>query len=461
MADELDYYAVLGVPTDADADAIRLAYRRLARRYHPDVAGTGSVSQMQALNSAYRVLSDPQRRRAYDAGRGIVPAAPPAPPPAHRPPPMSPVPGRVGAVRASDGPLRRVAVLEARAAPIVALAFSAFPADAARVALGLIDGRVALWDVAGARPTANFDFGGDAGAGVLQDIRVSPGGAVVAAWGFSLGLRCWRVGEGGALLWNTAISAPSGLLDVAVADDPPFAALALPDAPLALADDDPFRWAHEGRAGTAVYFRPLAGPVSPAWAVPLRCAEAPDAGRPRLPQGGGPRVHARILSADGKLLLTLSSSGTPDTPQTRSIALWELTHRTRRGQIEPRRLARVAEPEHAQGLPLAATSDLRLVALGDGSGRVRLVAPREGRGRIIETGASSEETRDARAALSPDGTLLALAAGAHLALWETLGARRLQYWEFGGEITALAFAPNDARPVLGVGLATGLAELWG
>ncbi|HLZ21622.1 MAG TPA: DnaJ domain-containing protein, partial [Ktedonobacterales bacterium] len=63
MADDLDYYALLEVPPAADEAAIRLAYRRLARRYHPDVAGSGSLERMQRLNEAYRVLGDLDRRR--------------------------------------------------------------------------------------------------------------------------------------------------------------------------------------------------------------------------------------------------------------------------------------------------------------------------------------------------------------------------------------------------------------
>ena len=77
MADELDYYALLQVPQDADLATIRLAFRRLARLYHPDVAGTGSLAQMQQLNAAYRVLCDPVLRRTYDMQSGFL-ATPPS-----------------------------------------------------------------------------------------------------------------------------------------------------------------------------------------------------------------------------------------------------------------------------------------------------------------------------------------------------------------------------------------------
>jgi curved DNA-binding protein CbpA len=61
-----NYYRVLHVPEDADAAAIRHAYRVLVRRFHPD-AGIGSSAQkFRDVTEAYGVLSDPQRRREHD-----------------------------------------------------------------------------------------------------------------------------------------------------------------------------------------------------------------------------------------------------------------------------------------------------------------------------------------------------------------------------------------------------------
>jgi molecular chaperone DnaJ len=62
-----DYYEILGVPRGADPDAIRNAYRALAKRYHPDVnKETGAEERFKEINEAYGVLSDDQRRSAYD-----------------------------------------------------------------------------------------------------------------------------------------------------------------------------------------------------------------------------------------------------------------------------------------------------------------------------------------------------------------------------------------------------------
>jgi molecular chaperone DnaJ len=62
-----DYYDVLGVAADAGAEEIRRAYRQLARRYHPDISGDERGAAFLELARAYEVLSDPQRRRSYDA----------------------------------------------------------------------------------------------------------------------------------------------------------------------------------------------------------------------------------------------------------------------------------------------------------------------------------------------------------------------------------------------------------
>lgn len=62
-----DHYKTLGIQRDATKEQIRAAYRRAARQAHPDREG-GTTERMQAVNAAYEVLIDEERRRAYDAG---------------------------------------------------------------------------------------------------------------------------------------------------------------------------------------------------------------------------------------------------------------------------------------------------------------------------------------------------------------------------------------------------------
>ena len=64
-----DYYADLGVSRDATAEDIKRAYRKSARRYHPDVnPGPEAEEQFKKLSQAYDVLSDPDKKQAYDLG---------------------------------------------------------------------------------------------------------------------------------------------------------------------------------------------------------------------------------------------------------------------------------------------------------------------------------------------------------------------------------------------------------
>lgn len=71
--DERDPYVILGVPRHASAAEIRAAYRALVAKYHPDRHQGNPLEQlasekMAEINRAYETLSDPGRRRAYDAG---------------------------------------------------------------------------------------------------------------------------------------------------------------------------------------------------------------------------------------------------------------------------------------------------------------------------------------------------------------------------------------------------------
>ncbi|MGH8722641.1 MAG: DnaJ C-terminal domain-containing protein, partial [Burkholderiales bacterium] len=78
-----DYYGILGVGREAPVDEIRKAFRKLARKYHPDVSKEADAeARMKEVNEAYAVLSDPEKRAAYDQlGRDYRPGQEFRPPP--------------------------------------------------------------------------------------------------------------------------------------------------------------------------------------------------------------------------------------------------------------------------------------------------------------------------------------------------------------------------------------------
>src|SRR5438876_12427310 len=85
MAAKEDYYKILGVKRDAKPEELKKAYRRLARKYHPDVnpGDKSSEERFKLTTEAFDVLSDPKKRSVYDRSdntrtiwRKLLPAVP-------------------------------------------------------------------------------------------------------------------------------------------------------------------------------------------------------------------------------------------------------------------------------------------------------------------------------------------------------------------------------------------------
>src|SRR6188472_2443214 len=70
MPDPIDPYKILQVDSEAEDEVITAAYRRLARKYHPDLAATPDApGRMAAINAAWELIGDPAKRLMYDRQR--------------------------------------------------------------------------------------------------------------------------------------------------------------------------------------------------------------------------------------------------------------------------------------------------------------------------------------------------------------------------------------------------------
>lgn len=79
-----DHYIVLGIPRGASTEQIKTAYRRGAKRLHPDACGGTHPDAFRELTDAYETLSDEKKRRAYDAALGPEPSPSSGPMPVRR-----------------------------------------------------------------------------------------------------------------------------------------------------------------------------------------------------------------------------------------------------------------------------------------------------------------------------------------------------------------------------------------
>jgi curved DNA-binding protein CbpA len=77
MPDQLDPYKILQVDSEAEDEVIQAAYRRLARKYHPDLAtAPEAANRMAAINAAWELIGEPAARKAYDRERAQLTTTP-------------------------------------------------------------------------------------------------------------------------------------------------------------------------------------------------------------------------------------------------------------------------------------------------------------------------------------------------------------------------------------------------
>ena len=458
-----NYYAILGVPVDADSDTLKRAYRQLARRYHPDLAGPGGDEQMKRINRAYAVLSDPEQRLNYDTALGGVLDFRKGGFVRPRPRPQ-----RVDfaddfefsglSIFSTKGPLHAGPVLRGTPGIISALG-SVKTSEGTTVAAGTIDGKGQIWQQVEARaatPTA-VSFVSRPGFSVesLRELRFSPDGKLLAGWGH-VALHVWNASDG-ALLWSypvveRAVSAHYSL-DMALptpADSRGEAIAALP----MLVDDSrsPRAW---GVRGTDVVTHRLDEPEEQL-SQPIVCLEDTIANRQFW------AVRLRGLARDARSLLTLSCARVAEErEETVVIRRWDLTGRTRfGGKIRPQVSASVLAGRCADcSPPYAFTPDVRTLAFVHKAKNIRIYDSDNGTYAELTSGTMGGSSR---LAISPDAQYLAVAREDSevnegvVDLWSVGRGQLVQKFYHPWQISALHFGDRQ----LLVALTDGTIQLW-
>src|SRR5579863_2361920 len=208
-----NYYAILGVPIDADSETLKRTYRQLARRYHPDLAGPEGAVQMKRINRAYDVLSDPEKRLNYDTIIGGVidfrrggltrPRPHPHPNMQHQRVNLTEESEFTGlSIFSTKGPLRLGPVLRTSLGVISAV--SSIETDQGLlIGVGTLDGKGLLWHSGTAEATTHFAADATLTVESLRELRFSANGQMLAGWGRE-GLHVWDAHDG-TLLWSQAL----------------------------------------------------------------------------------------------------------------------------------------------------------------------------------------------------------------------------------------------------------------
>src|SRR6266581_386006 len=360
-----NYYSVLGVPINADSDTIKRAYRQLARRYHPDLAGPEGATQMKRINRAYDVLSDPQKRLNYDTILGGVIDLRKSGLVRPRPkPPKFDLSDDIEfsglSIFSTKGPLHAGLVLHTEPGVISALS-SIQTSRGTCIAAGSLDGKGLIWRVGSEGKEATTSFAADPTFTIesLRELRFSSAGGLLAGWG-RLGVHVWDTTDG-SLLWSyplveRAVSAHYSL-DIVLLETPGGKREAIMALPLLPEDTRGPRAL--GVRGTDVVSHTIGTPAE-SLGSPLVCIE----------EGIEKRVfwaiRLRALAQDARTLLTLSCAHVPGEENEMAVVRrWDLMARARfSGKPQPRIETALVIGRCADYTPpYASTSDVGTMAL--------------------------------------------------------------------------------------------------
>ncbi len=454
-----NYYAILGVPRDADSDTIKRAYRQLARQYHPDIAGPQGAIQMKRINRAYDVLSDPEKRLNYDTILGGVidfrKGGLVRPRPVTRRYDLSDDLEFSGlSIFSTKGPLQTGPVLHSTLGVVSALS-SVQTDQGLLVAAGTLDGKGLLWQTASKRASTQFAADPALTVESLRELRFSPSGKVLAGWGRA-GLHIWDTHDG-KLLWSysleqRAVSAHYSL-DVVLRDLPDgrhMVTMALPLLPA-----DIYGPRALGVRGTDVLSHILEEPAE-ALNEPLACTEE------EIEKRQFWAIRLRALAGDAQTLLTLSCAHVPGEAEEMAISRrWNLAARARFGKkIRPQIFSSVLLGRCAGYTPpYAVTQDAIMLALVYMGSKIRLYNTRSGTFHELPCGTMEGS---AKLAIAPRAHWLAVAREDSEAnegvvdLWSIQEGRILQKLYHPWQISALHFTERS----LIVALTNGTIQVW-
>jgi len=456
-----NYYALLGVPIDADADTIKRAYRQLARRYHPDLAGPQGAVQMKRINRAYDVLSDPEKRLNYDAIIGGVidlrKGGMMRPRPVQRKFKLSDDIEFSGlSIFSTKGPFHTGPV-QHTGLGIVSALNSAHTERGTWVAAGTLDGKGLLWHPESKQAPINFAADPSLTVESLRELRFSPTGGLVAGWG-RLGLHVWDA-QDGSLLWSFALDqravSAHYSLDVVLKELPGETRevwMALP-----LLSEDPRVPRALGVRGTDI-LKHVIGTPAESLSEPLVCAED------EIEKRQFWAIRLRALAQDARTLLTLSCAHVP-AEQNEMVIMrrWDLYAPARKrfgGKTQPQiKVSLVAGLCADCTPPYAVTPDTRTLAFVYAGKMIRLHDTLAGTFSELNSGSMGAS---ARLAISPDGYWVAVAREDSevnegvIDLWSASQGQVIQKLYHPWQISALHFAEKQ----LIVALTDGTIQIW-
>ena len=454
-----NYYAILGIPTNADMDTVKRAYRQLARRYHPDISESGDATEMKRINRAYAVLGDPEKRRHYDAAMGGVidlragRFAQPQPR-AHTFNPEEDIEFSGLNIFCSRGPLTASLTMQSNLG-VVTVLNSAQTGHGLLVAAGSLDGKGMIWRIIddNAQVVHNFAIDPSTTVESLRELRFSSAGSLLAAWG-RLSMHVWD-GYTGKLLWTLplvqrAVSAHYSL-DVTLQvtpDNRRLARIALPLMPT-----EPIAPSAWGVRGTDVVTHEMGTPPDSLTDL-LSCTEE------SLDNRLFWAIRTRALSQDNRYLVTLSCAQV-EHEQMIIARRWDLAAHTRMASRQkPRIVASLALGSCADCTPpYAITPDGSTISYVSMGNKILLCDMRSNSFSEIASGTMGSSSKTA---ISPDGEWLAVAREDSevnegvIDLWSTSTNQLLQKLYHPWQISALHFSGQQ----LLVALTDGTIQIW-